>query len=78
MVLGIVFAIRAGTTLDGSWKEILLLMLGAFIGSYQRVIDFWFNNSERDKEILKRADEEDENLGGTDLDSNDGKQLLKG
>lgn len=53
-------------------------MLGAFIGSYQRVIDFWFNNSERDKEILKRADEEDENLGGTDLDSNDGKQLLKG
>ena len=25
------------------WKEILLLVLGAFIGSYSKVIDFWFN-----------------------------------
>ena len=36
---------------DQEWKEIMLLILGAFIGSYQRVIDFWFNNAEQDKEI---------------------------
>ena len=42
------------------WKEILLLILGAFIGSYQRVIDFWFNNAEQDKEIIDRADHEDD------------------
>ena len=42
------------------WKEIMLLILGAFIGSYNRVIDFWFNNAERDKEIINRADHEDD------------------
>ena len=42
------------------WKEIMLLILGAFIGSYQRVIDFWFNNAEQDKEIINRADHEDD------------------
>ena len=42
------------------WKEIMLLILGAFIGSYQRVIDFWFNNAEQDKEIIDRADHEDD------------------
>lgn len=69
-LVGIILAIKAQATIDAAWKEILLVMLGAFIGSYQRVIDFWFNNQERDNEILKRADEEDDDLkAGTDLES---------
>ena len=31
-------------------KEILLLMLGGFVGSF-KVIDFWFNNQENDNII---------------------------
>ena len=28
------------------WKEVLLLVLGAFLGSYSRVVDFWFNGND--------------------------------
>jgi len=37
------------------WKEILLLVLGAFIGSYSKVIDYWFNG--RDDEPTPPATE---------------------
>jgi hypothetical protein len=56
---GIGHSLVMGTLLAQEWKEILLLVLGAFIGSYNRVIDFWFNSSERDKELIARADNED-------------------
>lgn len=32
--------------INQEWKEILLLVLGAFLGSYSRIIDFWFNGSD--------------------------------
>ena len=41
---------------DG-WKEILLLMLGGFVGSFAKVIDFWFNNAEDDVKLLEHADD---------------------
>lgn len=34
--------------INQEWKEILLLVLGAFLGSYSRIIDFWFNGSDTD------------------------------
>ena len=39
------------------WKEILLLMLGGFVGSFAKVIDFWFNNQENDNKLLEHADD---------------------
>ena len=50
IMLGIGFAILGvgGATVDQEWKEILLLVLGAFLGSYSRIIDFWFNASDDD------------------------------
>lgn len=33
-------------SINQEWKEILLLVLGAFLGSYSRIIDFWFNGSD--------------------------------
>tara|TARA_R110000782_G_scaffold209501_3_gene297669 strand:- start:144 stop:461 length:318 start_codon:yes stop_codon:yes gene_type:complete len=35
-------------TMNQEWKEILLLILGAFLGSYSRVVDFWFNGNDTD------------------------------
>ena len=32
--------------INQEWKEILLLVLGAFLGSHSRIIDFWFNGSD--------------------------------
>ena len=54
--------------MEQEWKEILLLILGAFIGSYNRVIDFWFNNSQRDQIMLQKIDEEDDPPGSPKSD----------
>lgn len=62
IILGIGHSLVVETELHQEWKEILLLVLGAFIGSYNRVIDFWFNSSERDREVIARADNEDNPL----------------
>ena len=51
IMIGIGYAILSeGDTPSFSqeWKEILLLVLGAFIGSYSKVIDFWFNGRDDD------------------------------
>ena len=40
ILCGIVLSIMVKADMAQEWKEILLLILGAFIGSYNRVIDF--------------------------------------
>ena len=63
IVLGIGWALLGPVdTMAGmaqEWKEILLLVLGAFIGSYNRVIDYWFNSAERDNKLLEAVDDVD-------------------
>ena len=60
IVLGIVMAVTFKATIDSSWKELLLLLLGAFVGSFSKVIDFWFSNEDRDKLLVQKMDEEDD------------------
>ena len=33
--------------------------LGAFIGSFSKVIDYWFSDGEKDKVLFQKMDEED-------------------
>lgn len=61
ILLGIVVSVLFKAHITQEWKEILLLLLGAFIGSYNRVIDFWFNNSQRDDKLIEKVDEENDN-----------------
>ena len=56
---GIALAVHGKTVLDQEWKEILLLMLGAFIGSYGKIIDYWFSDTDKDKMLVQKMDEED-------------------
>jgi len=56
---GIALAVQGKTVLDQEWKEILLLMLGAFIGSYGKIIDYWFSDTDKDKMLVQKMDEED-------------------
>jgi len=56
---GIFLAIVKGTTIEGEWKELLLLLLGAFIGSYGKIIDYWFSDTDKDKMLVQKMDEED-------------------
>ena len=57
-ILGLmIWFMRSGVDVMGGWKEILLLMLGGFVGSFAKVIDFWFNNAEDDVKLLEHADD---------------------
>lgn len=56
---GIMLSIEAGTAIAGEWKELLLLLLGAFIGSYGKIIDYWFSDTDKDKMLVQKMDEED-------------------
>jgi hypothetical protein len=56
---GMFFAILNKSTIEGEWKELLLLLLGAFIGSYGKIIDYWFSDTDKDKMLVQKMDEED-------------------
>jgi hypothetical protein len=56
---GIFTAITYNTQIQGEWKELLLLLLGAFIGSYGKIIDYWFSDTDKDKMLVQKMDEED-------------------
>jgi hypothetical protein len=67
IVLGLFFFIIAGInsavffniTIAESWKELLLILLGAFVGNLNKVVDYWFNSEDRDKMFIQKVDEED-------------------
>jgi hypothetical protein len=56
------------------WKEILMLLLGAFIGSYGKIIDYYYSDSDKDKMLVQKMDEED---GVTLSHTNDMKETNK-
>jgi hypothetical protein len=56
---GIFAAIVQNTQIAGEWKELMLLLLGAFIGSYGKIIDYWFSDTDKDKMLVQKMDEED-------------------
>ena len=71
---GIFAAITTNTAASAEWKELLLLMLGAFIGSYGKIIDYWFSDTDKDKMLVQKMDEED----GTSMShTNDMKETNK-
>ena len=49
--------IAMGKDLMPEWKEILLVMLGAFVGSFSRVIDHYFNSSQAEEKLLESAND---------------------
>lgn len=63
IIFGIVLSIMFKATIQESWKEMLLILLGAFVGNLNKVIDFWFSNEDRDKLMVQKMDEEDDSEG---------------
>jgi hypothetical protein len=69
IIAGINSAVFFGVLINESWKEMLLILLGAFVGNLNKVVDYWFNSEDRDKMLIQKVDEEDGNsmsstLGG--------------
>ena len=71
---GIFTAISLQTPMAAAWKELLMLLLGAFIGSYGKIIDYWFSDTDKDKMLVQKMDEED---GVTMSHTNDMKETNK-
>ena len=59
IIAGIFAAIGLQTPMAAAWKELLMLLLGAFIGSYGKIIDYWFSDTDKDKMLVQKMDEED-------------------
>jgi hypothetical protein len=59
IIAGMFVAISLKTPMATEWKELLLLLLGAFIGSYGKIIDYWFSDTDKDKMLVQKMDEED-------------------
>ena len=74
IILGIFAAINNNVPAAAEWKELLMLMLGAFIGSYGKIIDYWFSDTDKDKMLVQKMDEED---GVTLSHTNDMKETNK-
>lgn len=74
LTTGIVLSIHMEMEVSQEWKELLLLMLGAFIGSYGKIIDYWFSDTDKDKLLVQKMDEED---GATLSNVNDYKESDK-
>lgn len=59
----IIFGINIATLfqigIQESWNEMLLILLGAFVGNLNKVVDYWFNSEDRDKMLIQKVDEED-------------------
>jgi hypothetical protein len=61
LIIGGIFgAIMWKTPMSTEWKELLLLLLGAFIGSYGKIIDYWFSDTDKDKMLVAKMDEEND------------------
>jgi hypothetical protein len=59
IIAGINSAVFIGISIEESWKEMLLILLGAFVGNLNKVVDYWFNSEDRDKMLIQKVDEED-------------------
>jgi hypothetical protein len=59
IIAGIFVAILIQAPMAAAWKELLMLLLGAFIGSYGKIIDYYYSDSDKDKMLVQKADEED-------------------
>ena len=59
IVFGIVLAVLFKAEIQEVWKELLLILLGAFVGNLNKVVDFYFSSEDRDKMLIQKMDEED-------------------
>ena len=57
IMIGIGVAPFSEAAMGAEWKEILLLVLGAFIASYGKIIDFWFQKTDADTALIQAVDE---------------------
>lgn len=62
LVIWIGYSIIKGIELNNSWKDIILVILGALLGNIGKIFDFFFNSLDTDNKLIDKVDEEDDVL----------------
>lgn len=44
-----------GLDIKESWKEVLLVLLGGFVASFSKLVDFYYNNAQDDNRLIDSA-----------------------
>ena len=60
ILLGLFVAIMFNVEVPAGLKEILLLLVGVFSGSYNKIIDYYYSDSDKDKLLVSKMDEEND------------------
>ena len=60
IIFGINMAVMFKVEIAENWKEMLLILFGAFVGNLNKVIDYWFNSEDRDKMLITQVDAEND------------------
>ena len=71
VLIGIEHAMLGDHELDKDWKEVLMLLLGALIGGFSKVIDFWFKDHTNDKQLLDKIGPGDLSSGSAQTQSSE-------
>ena len=53
IVFGIVLAVLFKAEIQEAWKELLLILLGSFVGKFNKVVDFYFSSEDRDLMLIQ-------------------------
>ena len=57
--LVLVFIIATGIitkrTLDDGWKEVILVIVGGYISSFAKLVEFWYNRPADDQELVRSS-----------------------
>ena len=59
ILLGLFVGIMFNIEVPAGLKEILLLLVGVFSGSYNKIIDYYYSDADKDKMLVQKMDEED-------------------
>jgi hypothetical protein len=60
IIFGINMAVMFKIEIAENWKEMLLILFGAFVGNLNKVVDYWFNSEDRDKMLISQVDAEND------------------
>lgn len=60
ILLGLFTAVAFNLDVPAGLKEILLLLVGVFSGSYNKIVDYYYSDSDKDKLLVAKMDEEND------------------
>jgi hypothetical protein len=60
LTLGVFIGTFLQIPISPDWKDILLVITTAVVTNLASIVKWWFNNIEKDKELIARADAEDD------------------